>query len=132
MHTYRRRSFIAGLLLLASCGSPAPQWPTLAPVLQITPAPTQDVAGTATAYALAAMPTPTPPGLYIVREGDTLETIASAFNTTVEEIAATNRISDVNTIYVGQPLIIPVLTGGTNVLTPTISVESDQSRTQSP
>jgi LysM repeat protein len=55
---------------------------------------------------------------YIVKSGDTLALIASRFNSTIEEIIkATNEyntknklttMTDQNTIYVGQTLIIPV------------------------
>jgi len=49
------------------------------------------------------------PATYTVAPGDTLATIASRFATTVSEIAARNRITDPNLIYVGEVLR---LTGG--------------------
>lgn len=47
---------------------------------------------------------------YIVKKGDTLSAIADHFDTTVKEIQSANRseVKDVNKIYVGQVLIIPV------------------------
>lgn len=110
----------AALPVLAACGGAVLQGrPTVQPVVQITPAPTQDVPGTQTAYALRIVPTPTPMGLYIVKPGDSLSKIADAFETTVDEIIAQNNIADPNAIEVGQQLIIPTL------LTPTPeSVES--------
>jgi LysM repeat protein len=66
--------------------------------------------------------TPIPPDLphgtklnYIVQSGDTLAVIASIFNSTVEDILKANpSLSDANSIYVGQTLVIPV-----NIVTPT-------------
>lgn len=43
---------------------------------------------------------------YVVREGDTLTSIAKRFNTTVNDIAKLNNISDKNLIYIGQVLKI--------------------------
>lgn len=106
---------IIGLLLgtLGSCTLPIqgadPSRPTVRPLLRITPAPPQDVKGTATAFALRIVPTPTPIGLYIVKPGDSLGKIAEEFATTVEEIMALNNISDPNQIEVGRELTIPSL-----------------------
>lgn len=98
--------------LLAACGGAVLQGrPTVVPVVRVTPAPTQDVAATQTAFAVRSVPTPTPVGLYIVRPGDTLSKIADAYETTVDEIIALNRIADPNQIEVGQQLIIPSLAG---------------------
>lgn len=51
---------------------------------------------------------------YIVQPGDTLETIASRFNSTAEAIADANDIVVTDTIGVGQRLLVPV-----NIATPT-------------
>lgn len=51
---------------------------------------------------------------YTVQSGDTLDTIASEFNSTVEDIMAQNKITDKNKIDVGQILVIRV-----NLVTPT-------------
>lgn len=45
---------------------------------------------------------------YIVQSGDTLSQIALDYNTTVAEIAYANNIKNVNLIYTGQTLHIPV------------------------
>jgi len=45
---------------------------------------------------------------YIVQSGDTLDTIAAEFNTTVDDIIAQNKLTDRNSIQVGQTLIIRV------------------------
>ena len=59
--------------------------------------------------------TPIPPNLpkgtklpYTVSAGDSLAGIAAKFNSTVEDIVAENKLTDANSIFVGQILIIPV------------------------
>ncbi len=54
-----------------------------------------------------AMPPSPAASEYIVQPGDTIWSIAVRFNTTVEAIAAANRLINPNFIYVGQKLIIP-------------------------
>ncbi|WP_033543335.1 polysaccharide deacetylase family protein [Planococcus sp. CAU13] len=44
---------------------------------------------------------------YTVKAGDTLYSIASRYKTTVAKIAATNKITNVNLLRVGQVLVIP-------------------------
>lgn len=107
---------IAAPVLVACGGAVLEGRPTVEPVVAVTPAPTQDVAGTQTAYAIRIVPTPTPMGLYIVKPGDTLGTIADEFETTIDEIIAENGLTDPNQLEVGQQLIIPSL------LTPTAAV----------
>ncbi len=65
--------------------------------------------------------TPIPPNLprgtklnYVVAAGDSLAGIASKFNSTVEDIVKENKLTDANSIFVGQQLVIPV-----NLVTPT-------------
>ena len=41
---------------------------------------------------------------YVVKAGDTLNKLSSEYNTTVEDLAAKNNITDVNLIFVGQHL----------------------------
>ena len=123
---------------LIGCGTPVASRAT--PVLQvnITPAPTDDISATKTALTDAIVPTRQPEGLYVVRDGDTLESIAFAFNTTVEEITTTNKISDANVIQVGQALIIPSLLDAqtplttTDVLTDTLTPDQNQSKDVTP
>lgn len=95
---------------LVACDPPAPppaNVPTSPAVLEITPAPTLDIDATATAFANQLRPSPTPVGLYIVQDGDTLSSLAEEFNTTVEEIMATNDILEPESLQIGQELIIP-------------------------
>jgi len=113
-----RRAVAAALLpLLIACAAETTvsERPTPQPVLNITPVPTQDVPATQTAFTQRIIPTATPIGLYIVKPGDTLNSIADSFTTTVDEIIAYNNIADPNAIAAGQQLIIPIL------LTPTAS-----------
>jgi LysM repeat protein len=61
------------------------------------------------------MPTPvaspqpqlTRPSTYIVKEGDTLSTIAEKFGVSLEDLMRINAISNPDLIYPGQELIIP-------------------------
>ena len=97
---------------IVACAPPEPppsNLPTAPAVLDITPAPTLDIDATATSYASLLRPSPTPAGLYIVRQGDTLTAIAEQYGTTVEEIMAANNLADANALQVGQALIIPSL-----------------------
>ena len=68
--------------------------------------------------------TPIPPNLprgtkltYVVQFGDSLATIASLFNSTVDAIIEENDLSDPNAIFVGQQLIVPA-----NLVTPTATL----------
>ena len=54
--------------------------------------------------------------VYYVQSGDTLSSIASRFNLTVDELMAANGLSDPNLVSVGQPLVIPGLEGLSGVL----------------
>jgi hypothetical protein len=107
----RALSSVAALLALwslwACAGPTAGVAPTARPDFRVTPAPRQNVGATATAFARRIVPTPTPVGLYIVRPGDTLSSIADEYETTVDELMAANNISDPNKILIGQHLIIP-------------------------
>jgi LysM repeat protein len=59
----------------------------------------------------ASAPAPQP-GVHIVRQGETLQSIASMYGTTVDAIARANGIINQNYIWVGQRLTIPG--GGTS------------------
>ena len=69
--------------------------PTAAPTL--TPIPTEGP---------PASPTPTPV-VHLVRAGESLTLIAAQYGVTVEAIVQANQLSDPNSIYAGQQLIIP-------------------------
>ncbi len=91
------------ILVISACGEGSSAEPTL------IPSPT----ASATAEPSASpTPTPTPTSpeqgvVYIVKLGDTLESIAVKFDTTVEAIATANDIEDPDLIVVGQQLAIP-------------------------
>ena len=106
---------LLALLPLAACAPPQPASPrpTAPAILEITPAPTQDIDATATAYAHRLVPSPTPSGLYRVQAGDTLSGLAEEFGTTVEELMAANGLTDANALQAGQTLIIPSLISDT-------------------
>src|SRR4051794_38527306 len=109
---------LLALIVLAACAPPVPSSPrpTAPVVLDITVAPTQDVDATATAYARQLVPTPTPAGLYVVQQGDTLGGLAEDFGTTVDDLMAANGLTDANAIQAGQTLLIPSLISGTLAL----------------
>ncbi len=71
--------------------------------IQTTPAPPLAQA-TATP---SVQPQATRPGVYIVREGDTLSGIAEKFGVSLEDLMRINAISNPDLIYPGQQLIIP-------------------------
>jgi LysM repeat protein len=69
--------------------------------------------GVSAAPSASAEPTPTPgptPQLYIVQSGDTMSSIASRFNVTLDALIAANRdtVPNPDRLDVGDELIIPV------------------------
>ncbi len=100
---------LAPVLVACAAAAPANPRPTAPTILEITPAPTQDIDATATVYASRLVPTPTPAGLYVVQQGDTLGALAEEFGSTVDELLAANGLTDANELQVGQPLLIPSL-----------------------
>ena len=63
------------------------------------------------------IPANLPPGTklnYVVSSGDSLAGIAAKFNSTVEDIVKQNKLTDANSIFVGQTLVISA-----NLVTPT-------------
>jgi LysM repeat protein len=118
-------------LALMMCAPPPPSGPrpTAATILEITPAPTLNLDATATEYARRLVPSPTPAGLYVVQQGDTLSGLAEDFGTTVEELMAANGLTDPNAIQAGQTLIIPGLIGGAPALGTTAPISATASVT---
>ncbi len=55
--------------------------------------------------------------VYIVQEGDTLGSITLQFGITLDELLSVNQISDPNSVFIGQELIIPGLEGISGILT---------------
>jgi LysM repeat protein len=102
-------SAVAAPTVMATSTLSSTATPTATP--EIIPTPT--VTETATeAPTLTSTPTETAtpkpqPGVYVVKAGDTLITIAQQVDRDVDALAAYNKISDPTTIYVGQKLQIP-------------------------
>jgi len=74
-------------------------------------------------------PTPSVPryeltagGSYTVQRGDTLGTIAAAYDLTVDDLLAANALANPDALEVGQMLIIP---GGTSAVTPDFKLIPD-------
>ena len=128
MHLHDRLALsLLAALALAAC-SPPPSGgtrPTAATILEITPASTQNLDATATAYAVRLIPSPTPAGLYVVQPNDTLSGLAEDFGTTVEELMAANNLPAPNAIQAGQTLLIPSLISGTLTLDPAPSAPAN-------
>ncbi|MCS7286833.1 MAG: LysM peptidoglycan-binding domain-containing protein [Anaerolineae bacterium] len=116
----------ASVLLLAGCTRPKPA-PTPTPTPKPSPVglvvpqpsptpvetvPTQPPQPEPTPQPQQPEPTPTPlPAQgyinYTVKWGDTLESIAYRFGTTVEELVRINNLANPNLIYIGQVLKVP-------------------------
>jgi|GEM_PF-143729 len=63
--------------------------------------------------------TATEPTVYIVQPGDTLGSIASSFEVSLDDLMRANGISNPDYVQVGQQLIIPI--GGLSPATPTLT-----------
>lgn len=68
--------------------------------------------------------------IHIVQPGDTLGRISQQYDVPVEDIAAANDIVNVNTISVGQQLLIPI--GGLSTETPPPTAEPSAEATPEP
>ncbi len=88
-----------------STASPVPTnapLPTNTAVAKDTPEPLP------TATTQPVVPTSTPPQkTYVVKQGDTLSSIARQFGVTVDALAQTNHIDNPDQLQIGQKLIIP-------------------------
>jgi LysM repeat protein len=83
--------------------------PTATPTKSPTPTPTATKSPTPVA---TKSPTPTPtatakPSTYTVVSGDTLTKIANRFGVTLAALMAANKITNANSIQLGQKLVIP-------------------------
>jgi LysM repeat protein len=105
----------AGVIKLPA-GGPVAGVPTPTPTGLVSPtvAPTDTFAPSATASATpttAPTATSTPASgeiTHVVQPGETLTSIAELYEVSIDAIAARNGITDLNSIQVGQTLIIPV------------------------
>ena len=92
------------------------------------------VVETTTTTTILVEPEGTEPESVTVADGDSLSEIAKANGTTLEKLARINGICNVNSIYVGQVILlsdteeeVETQTDGTEELTVTIIVESGES-----
>ncbi|MCU0482256.1 MAG: LysM peptidoglycan-binding domain-containing protein [Anaerolineae bacterium] len=73
--------------------------------------------------SVSAQTTTTGERIHVVRQGDTLRTIADLYNTTWQAIAARNSLANANRIYVGQRLVIPAPNTNVNQTLRTYTVQ---------
>ncbi len=78
--------------------------PTVVAPRVVTPRPTRPMV--ATTATLASLPPP-PGGLYIVQAGDSLQSIAVRYGTTVDAILTVNNLTRHQFVWIGQQLMIP-------------------------
>ena len=99
-----------------------PVIPTAVPTLNA-------VAQTQVAATIASTATPTPANShkYVVQSGDTLTEIARKFDVSVTDLAAANKLTNVDILSLGQELIIPG-----SPLTPTPTLVPIPTSTRSP
>lgn len=96
-----------------STPSPMPGAPTPMPGTPM-PSPGTPTPTPGTSFPMPPVTTPIPPTtgrmVYIIKPGDTIYTIATKFNTTVDAILKANsKIKDPSLIYPGQKIVIPVI-----------------------
>ncbi len=77
-----------------------------------SPAPAQSAAAAAASPGPSASPAPahtprTTSIVHVVRSGETLQGIATAYGVTVQQIVTTNKLKDPNVIVAGERLVIP-------------------------
>lgn len=79
---------------------------TPTPIPASTPLSTEAGVSQSTAPPVAS-PTPPESVEYVVQAGDTLGGIAQAYDVPIEELMATNGITNPNLLHIGQALVIP-------------------------
>jgi LysM repeat protein len=103
---------LGGTVIGPSSVSPSPT-PTATPTPTPSPSPSKTPTPTKSPTpATTPSPTPTPtatakPSSYIVAAGDTLTKIANRFGITQTALMTANKITNANSIQVGQKLVIP-------------------------
>lgn len=88
----------------------------------VTSTPTPDVLARVASLlptSTATLPPSPTPITYIVKDGDTLSSIARAHGITLEELMAANGLRDPNRIAVGQVLVLPIMEASEGELTVT-------------
>jgi LysM repeat protein len=77
------------------------------------PVPSDDIGGSTNPVESAIAPLEDV--IHTITAGQTVGTIAQSYGVTIDEIAAANSLLDINRIYVGQELVIPLSTAGQEV-----------------
>jgi LysM repeat protein len=86
---------------------PATPLPTPIPSYGVSPSPTPGSTPNASPSVTPSTVPTVAARTYVVKAGETLSQIADRFGTTVAALEAANRLSDPNSIQIGQQLIIP-------------------------
>ena len=82
--------------------------PATEPTVATTPAPTTTAAPAATPPSAETTPASTAPvSTYTIEGGDTLQTIAEQYGTTVEELLVLNPDIDPTALQIGQTIRVP-------------------------
>jgi LysM repeat protein len=113
---------LTALLVWGGSAEPAP--PTTTP--PHTPMPTTAIASSTPTVPPTEPPTPAPL-VYVVKEGDTLSSIAQAYGVTVQEIVEANGLANPDVLNVGQELVIPG-----HFITPTAPPPTEPAPTEDP
>jgi lysozyme len=79
--------------------------------------------------SVSAQTTTTGERIHVVRQGDTLRSIADLYQTTWQAIAARNALANPNRIYVGQRLVIPAPNTNVNQTVRTYTVQAGDNLT---
>ncbi len=115
-------AILTALLVWGGSAEPAP--PTTTP--PHTPMPTAAIASSTPTVPPTEPPTPAPL-VYVVKEGDTLSSIAQAYGVTVQEIVKANGLANPDVLNIGQELVIPG-----HFITPTVPPPTEPAPTEDP
>ena len=110
------------ILVWGSDPEPAPSTPTPTSILM----PTADVATSTPTVPPTEPPTPAPL-VYVVREGDTLSSIAQAYGVTIAQIIEANSLANPDVLSIGQEIIIPG-----HFITPTAPPPTEETPAETP
>jgi LysM repeat protein len=103
---------------LPAAGAPLSATAALTETVGLTATETATDAAAITPAVAITPAEPAPATLHTVRAGDTLGEIVKQYGVTVDDVAAANKLADVNVLRVGQVLVIPGKDGTVGPLPP--------------